>query len=81
VVSDVQRTKVLVVWHDAHSLSNDWCELSDIDNEPCVVETIGWLLSNTKSDHVVVAQSITGDDSLDSILCIPVGMVQSVQVL
>jgi hypothetical protein len=81
VVSDVQRTKVLVVWHDAHSLGDNWCELSDIDNEPCVVETIGWLLSDKKSDHVVVAQSITADDSLDSILCIPVGMVQSVQVL
>lgn len=81
MVSGMDRTRVLVVWHDAHSLGDDWCELSDISDEPCVVETIGWLLADKKAGHVVVVQSITGDDSLDSVLCIPVGMVQSVQVL
>ena len=77
----MQRTKVLVIWHDAHSIADGWCEVADIDDEPCVVETLGWLLSDKKSGHVVVAQSITSDDGLDSVLCIPVGMVQSVQVL
>lgn len=81
MVSGVERTRVLVVWHDAHTVADGWCELGDLDDEPCVVETLGFLLADRKAGHVVVAQSITGDDGLDSVLCIPVGMVQSVQVL
>jgi len=81
VVSEIERTKVLVVWHDAHSLADGWCELSDIGEEPCVVETVGWLLAERKKNHLVVAQSITSDDALDSVLSIPVGMVVSLTVL
>lgn len=81
MVSEIERTRVLVVWHDAHTVSSGWCELSDVDDEPCKVETLGWLLPNQKAGHVVVVQSITDDDGLDSVLCIPVGMVQSVSVI
>lgn len=73
----------MVVWHDAHAESNaGWLDLSEIASEPCRVETVGWLLPDAKTDHVVVAQSIiAGESTLDGVLCIPVGMVQSVQVL
>lgn len=81
MVSEIARTRVLVVWHDAHTVADGWCELSDIDDEPLVVKTIGWLLPDAKAGHVVVAQSVTSDDGLDSVLCIPVGMVQSVSVI
>ena len=81
MVSEIERTKVLVVWHDAHSFATGWSELSDIGDEPCVVETVGWLLAERKKNHLVVAQSITSDDALDSVLCIPVGMVVSITVL
>lgn len=81
MVTEIARTRVLVVWHDAHTVADGWCELSDIDDEPLVVETIGWLLPDAKAGHVVVAQSVTSDDGLDSVLCIPVGMVQSVSVI
>jgi len=77
----IERTKVVVVWHDAHSLGDEWMELRDIDASPLVVETLGWLLPDAKKDHVVVAQSITNEDGIDSIMCVPVGMVQSVRVL
>lgn len=81
-MSEIERTRVLVVWHDAHSdNAGGWCELDDLSTEPCVVETIGWLLADRKPDHVVVAQSITSDDALDSVLCIPVGMVRSLHVI
>ena len=70
----------MVVWHDAHALTS-WVDFDDIDLEPCVVETIGWLLPEAKKGHVVVAQSITNEDGLDNVLCIPVGMIQSVRVI
>ena len=69
-----------MVWHDAHALTS-WVDFDDIDLEPCVVETIGWLLPEAKKGHVVVAQSITNEDGLDNVLCIPVGMIQSVRVI
>ena len=54
---------------------------NEIDNDPLVVESIGFLLPEKKSDHVVIAQSITADGNLDSVLAIPVGMVQRLVVL
>jgi hypothetical protein len=53
-----------------------------IDREPCVVETVGWLLPDAKPEHLVIAQSrIASDDSFDGILSVPVGMVQAVHLL
>jgi hypothetical protein len=38
-----ERSRVLVVWHDAHS-HTEWCDITDIGDEPYVVNTVGWLL-------------------------------------
>lgn len=78
----VNRSKVLVVWHDAHSGDDGWHTAGEIDSEPCVVESVGWLLPDAKAGHVVVVQSVlTHDESIDGVLCVPVGMVVSVQIL
>jgi hypothetical protein len=70
----------LVVWHDAHS-EDSWVSLSDLDSDPYVVETVGFLLPEAKPGHIVIAQSIAYDESLDSVLQIPAGMVVSVTLL
>jgi hypothetical protein len=71
---------VCVTWHDAHAESS-WQELRDIDADPYVVETVGWLIQGIKPDHVVIAQSIGSDDSIDGVLCIPCQMVVGVKIL
>lgn len=80
-----QLSAVVVTWHDAFSEFESWTAVSDIDDEPCIVRTVGFLLPGVKADHVVVAQSfyVNGDDEyeVDSVLAIPVGMVQSMMVL
>lgn len=76
-----ERTKVLVVWHDAHAETDTWCDESDITNDPCEVESVGFLLPDKKRGHVVLVQSVTDSDDLDGVLCIPVGMVQKMVVL
>jgi hypothetical protein len=45
------------------------------------VETVGWLLPGTKPDHVVIAQSVGSDDSVDGIISIPVGIVVALKLL
>jgi hypothetical protein len=70
----------VVTWHDAHADSH-WQELTDIDDEPYAVQTCGWLLPGAKKDHVVIAQSISCDDSIDGLLYIPVGMVVGMKLL
>ena len=76
------RSKVIVVWHDAHSHTAGWEDVADIDDAPCVVETVGWLIPDAKQGHLVIAQSwIADSETIDSVLSIPVGMVQSVQLL
>jgi hypothetical protein len=76
-----EKMRVEVIWHDAHTVASTWIEFSDIGEDPCEVTTLGWLLADAKPDHVVVAQSMTDDDSLDSVLCIPVGMVKKVRII
>ena len=74
------RTVVLVIWHDAHSVADSWIDVADIDVEPAVVESVGFLLPEAKPKHIVLAQSLTGDEC-DHILAVPVEMVRSMKVL
>ena len=74
-------TYVEIVWHDAHALTDSWIELDDLDDEPCVVISVGQLLPSAKKDHVVICQSSNSQEQLDCVLCIPVGMIKSMRVL
>ncbi len=70
----------VVTWHDTHS-EPDWMDVSDIDQEPYVVRSAGWLLPDAKDNHVVLIQSIACDDAVDSVLSIPLGMVVKVSIV
>lgn len=69
----------MIVWHDAHTIDNDeWHELSDLTDEPCVVHSIGYLLSRRNARHLILAQSVTDDKGVDNVLFIPNRMVRKV---
>jgi hypothetical protein len=71
---------VYVKWHDAHAVAPSWFALDDIVDEPAVVESVGWLVPNAIGGHIVLAQSVLGDEG-DHILAIPVGMVCEMRTL
>lgn len=71
---------VRVTWHDAHTEELGWCDAGEIDAEPCVILTLGYLIPNGKPDHVVVAQSVAADGTYFGVFSIPIGMVQSVTI-
>ena len=73
-------TAVLVTWHDAHSGSESWVNIKDLDLDPAVVQTVGFLLAGGKPDHVTIYQS-RNEDAIDHVLHIPVKMVVSIKVL
>jgi hypothetical protein len=79
-MSELGATFVLVEWHDAHA-SSQWMDVSELDKDPYVVRTVGWLLPDAKPGHVVIAQSVGCDDYIDGVLSIPVGMVHKTVVL
>ena len=72
---------VLVTWHDAFAITDTWIEVEDIDDEPCVTLSVGWLLPDAKKDHVVICQSTNSEDTIDSVLAIPVAMVKDTKLL
>ncbi len=84
MVNRDKLTVVCVTWHDAHTDTETWTPISDIGNDPCVVQTVGYLLPNAKADHVVIAQSFIDHEDqerdVDSVMCIPVGMVKAMVV-
>jgi hypothetical protein len=74
---------VLVTWHDAHSGSESWVNIKDLDLDPAVVQTVGFLLATSdggKPDHVTIYQS-RNEDNIDHVLHIPVKMVVGIKVL
>lgn len=80
------RQPVVVAWHDAHAGHETWLSIDDAhkDTEPYVVHSCGFLLTEStggKPNHLSIAQSWSEDDALDSILHIPVAMVQTVTYL
>jgi hypothetical protein len=75
----LEHPLVMIVWHDAHTIDNDeWHELSDLTDEPCVVSSIGYLLSKRNARHLILAQSVTDDKGVDNVLFIPNRMVRKV---
>lgn len=73
---------VLVIWHDAHSGTSQWTRLDEMDDDgPYEVRSIGFLLdkqSGGKTKHLSITQSWTQYECVDSVLHIPVKMVQKV---
>lgn len=69
---------VKITWHDAHSTGSTWQGVSEIDENPCVVVSVGHLLDVPKSGHIVIAQSLIPDPdeaSVDHVLAIPTKMI------
>lgn len=76
---------VAVRWHDAHADVNGWASLSGPhDTEPYEIVTVGIALdkkSGRKPGHVSVAQSLSQDRQVDSVLHVPKRMVKDVTEL
>ncbi len=76
-------TVVLVTWHDAHSGSESWINIKDLDTDPAEVQSVGFVLATTdggKPDHITLYQS-RNEDSIDHVLHIPSCMVRKIEVL
>jgi hypothetical protein len=74
---------VTVTWMDAHAATETWTALDNIDQDPCMVLSCGFLLAveqGGKPDHVTIYQSKTDSDDVDGVLCIPVAMVKTLKV-
>jgi len=68
---------------DAHAATETWTALDNIDQDPCMVLSCGFLLAveqGGKPDHVTIYQSKTDSDDVDGVLCIPVAMVKTLKV-
>ena len=80
-MADLSDAKIVeLTWLDAHA-ENAWMDIEDLDQEPYQVKSIGWLMPDAKPNHVVLAQSIGIDDSVDGVLCVPVGMVVTIRIV
>ncbi len=73
---------VRVWWRDAHAATETWTDPAEIDDEPCIVLSVGFLLSEVKPGHLVLAQSqILDHGDVDHVLAIPTAMVVRIESL
>ena len=67
---------VKITWLDAHAVTTGWEPIAELDDEPCVVESVGFLLPGVKAGHHTIAQSvIDSNEECDHVLSIPSKMV------
>lgn len=73
---------VRVTWHDAHAATETWTHSIDIESDPCIVVSIGFLLPQRKPHHVLIAQSLIVETAhVDHVIAIPVGMIKRIDRL
>lgn len=73
---------VRLTWIDAHAATDAWTNIDEIDTDPCLVESVGFLLDGIKQGHICIAQSaIHAQDEVDNVLAIPAAMVRRVETL
>ena len=73
---------VLVVWRDAHAVTESWSSLEDLDQEDALVFTAGWEVPKAKPGHVIVVQSLSPrSTSLDGVIAIPEENVYEVRYI
>ena len=54
-------------------------DVSDIEDAPYFVESVGFVLDGVKSGHLSICQSLGDDDGVvDHVLHIPTGMIANV---
>lgn len=71
---------VIVTWMDAHDDAHNWTPIDQLDTEPRLIQTCGWLLDDVTPDHLTIAQSVDGT-SVGSVIHIPRCNVQEEQWL
>lgn len=79
-----ELTYIYVTWIDAHSGGETWTNIRDLDQDPVLVRTAGFLLSQSdggKEGHITIFQSITPNDDVDHVLHIPTAMVKEFKCL
>jgi hypothetical protein len=78
-------TLAIITWHDCHGDTDGWHVIGQLEQEPCVVHSVGWLIpthEGGKPDHITIYQSrIEGTDQVDSVTHIPVGMVVGIKLV
>lgn len=68
---------VSVIWCDAHSVTETWTPIEELDAHECLVESVGLWIRDSKPGHIVLAQSmISAEETVDNVLAIPIGMVR-----
>jgi len=72
---------VCVSWLDAHSGTDQWTQMTNLDQDGCLVKTAGFLLPEGKPHHVTIYQSRTPNDDIDHVLHIPTDMIQTIQTI
>lgn len=68
-----------IVWRDAHSILPEWSD--EMDREPYIVESVGWLIPGAKKGHKVLVLNIGMEGMKDSGIAIPNAMVESIERL
>ena len=70
----------IVKWHDAHQDGDSWTAPEDIDPNPAVVVSLGFMLDEVKPGHTTLAQSHV-HGHYGPLLHVPSAMVREITIL
>ena len=78
----VAAVPVRVTWIDAAGGPIGWTHVDDLNLAPRTITTVGWLVSDALTGHVVLAQSYDAETgSVDGVIQIPLSPLVTVRQL
>jgi len=78
--SSDEHQLAFVVWHDAHADGDAWIAEEDVDPDPAVVVSLGFILDQAKPGHLTLAQSHV-HGHWGTLLHVPLSMVREVAII
>ena len=73
--------RVEVEWTDAQGGPVHWHTTDELDGEPLVCRTRGWLVEHDKPGYLTIAQTVTSNGTLDNTIHIPHAMIRRSSVV
>ena len=62
----------LIEWFDAHDVSYDWCDIKSLDNDPCSVQSVGFIIDPPPiPGYVTLVTNDDGDGNVSNGINIP----------
>lgn len=61
---------VRIEWTDSRGPTPRWQFIEDLDEGPCIMESVGWIVAD-REDHIIIAAHVGADGQVSGAMYVP----------